>query len=85
MATPTTHFLLRALPIPACKITAARERKSTPGAVRATFLMCSALQTDDIYMMRSPGRMLDDVANWELTLIDQTNYWPNDPNYMPSE
>jgi hypothetical protein len=36
-------------------------------------------------MMRSPGRMLNDVANWELTLIDQTNYWPNDPNYMPSE
>ncbi|XP_065349705.1 uncharacterized protein LOC135945767 [Cloeon dipterum] len=44
----------------------------------------SILQTDDIYLLRSPGRQLNDVANWAPTLIDQKNYWPNDVNLMPS-
>ncbi|XP_059470149.1 uncharacterized protein LOC132193464 [Neocloeon triangulifer] len=40
---------------------------------------------DEVYMLRSPGRQLNNVANWNLTLIDKANIWPNDPNYMPSD
>lgn len=69
------------------KITGGHDEKGTRGAVEGCYIFNAlpALQKDDIYMMRSPGRMLSDVANWNLTLIDQNNFWPNDPNYMPSE
>jgi hypothetical protein len=35
--------------------------------------------------MRSPGRSLTNVTDWELTLIDKTHYWPNDIVYTPSK
>ncbi|CAB3382336.1 Hypothetical predicted protein [Cloeon dipterum] len=50
----------------------------------SNFDALAVLQRDDIYLLRSPGRQLNDVANWAPTLIDKENFWPNDVNFMPS-
>ena len=42
-------------------------------------------QTDSIFYLKSPGRYLDDIGNWSLTLLDKTSFWPNNPDFLPSE
>ncbi|KAG7170000.1 hypothetical protein Hamer_G012220 [Homarus americanus] len=39
---------------------------------------------DNVYRMRSPGRYLDDVASWQVEVMDNSAFWPNNPDYLPS-
>nr|CAD7456445.1 unnamed protein product [Timema tahoe] len=40
-------------------------------------------KTDFIYYLKSPGRQLKSVSSWQVTTIDQVNFWPNDVIYTP--
>ncbi|KAK3863385.1 hypothetical protein Pcinc_030835 [Petrolisthes cinctipes] len=48
----------------------------------STFDSLSGL--DEVYRIRSPGRYLNDISGWTIEQIDQSAYWPNNPDYLPS-
>ncbi|XP_042881107.1 uncharacterized protein LOC122258899 [Penaeus japonicus] len=39
---------------------------------------------DEVYRMKSPGRFLDDIASWNIEVMDESAVWPNNPDYLPS-
>ncbi|XP_037793535.1 uncharacterized protein LOC119589014 isoform X2 [Penaeus monodon] len=41
-------------------------------------------EVDVEYRMKSPGRFLDDIASWNIQVMDETAVWPNNPDYLPS-
>ncbi|XP_063595419.1 uncharacterized protein LOC134772382 [Penaeus indicus] len=47
-------------------------------------IFISLCQEDEVYRMKSPGRFLDDIASWNIEVMDQSAFWPNNPDYLPS-
>ncbi|KAK8385139.1 hypothetical protein O3P69_012143 [Scylla paramamosain] len=40
--------------------------------------------TDEVYRVRSPGRHMDNPSAWTVEEMDNTAFWPNNPDYLPS-
>ncbi|CAG2058367.1 unnamed protein product [Timema podura] len=64
-----TQFTLTLLPL---------DKKKVALYVSHSFL------PDFIYYLKNPGRQLKSVSSWQVTTIDQVNFWPNDVIYTPS-
>ncbi|XP_045603920.1 uncharacterized protein [Procambarus clarkii] len=39
---------------------------------------------DEVYRIRAPGRYLSDISALKVEVMDQSAYWPNNPDYLPS-